>query len=89
MAYSYKTYSETKDVMKKFVNATEGTIIYGIGKTRLMTLAMEAEAIYKVGNSALINTEIFETFLEQYREPARILPKHIWKKVKSTEEKPE
>ncbi len=35
MGYSYKTYSDTKDVMKKYVNATEGAIIYSIGKTRL------------------------------------------------------
>ena len=31
MSYSYKCYSETKDVMKKYVNATEGSIIYGNG----------------------------------------------------------
>lgn len=28
MGYSYKTYSDTKDVMKKYVNAAEGAIIY-------------------------------------------------------------
>lgn len=81
MAYSYKSYSETKDVMKKFVNATEGAIIYSMSKTHLMTLVNEAGALYKVGNSALINTEIFESFLEQYREPARLLPTHIWKGI--------
>ena len=47
MGYSYKTYSETKDVMKKYVNAAEGAIIYSIGKTRFMTLTGEACAIYK------------------------------------------
>lgn len=30
MSYSYKCYSETKDIMKKYVNATEGEIIYGL-----------------------------------------------------------
>lgn len=78
MSYSYKCYSETKDVMKKFVNATEGSIIYSLGKTRFMTLATEACAVYKVGNSALVNTELFEQFLDQYREPSRPLPKHQW-----------
>lgn len=33
MSYSYKCYSDTKDVMKKYVNATEGAVIYGLGKT--------------------------------------------------------
>lgn len=81
MAYSYKTYSETKEVMKKYVNATEGAIIYSISKTHLMTLVNEAGALYKVGNSALINTEVFEDYLEKYREPSRLLPKHIWNKL--------
>ena len=65
MGYSYKTYSETKDVMKKYVSATEGAIIYSRSSTHLMTLVNEAGALYKVGNSALINTEIFEEFLEK------------------------
>lgn len=30
MSNSYKFYSDTKDIMKKYVNATEGAIIYGI-----------------------------------------------------------
>lgn len=81
MGYSYKTYSETRDVMKKYVNASEGAIIYAMSKTHLMTLVNEAGALYKVGNLALINTEVFEQYLEQFREPARPLPKHIWNKL--------
>lgn len=83
MSYSYKCYSDTKEVMKKYVNATEGSIIYGISKTHLMTLVNDAGALYKVGNTALINTEIFETYLERFREPVRPLPKHIWNKIEN------
>ena len=36
MSYSYKCYSDTKDFMKKFVNAEEGAIIYGISKSRMV-----------------------------------------------------
>ena len=79
MGYSYKTYSETKDVMKKYLNATEGAIIYSLGKTRFMTFAKEAGAVYKVGKSALVNTEIFEDYLEQFHEPAQMLLKHSWR----------
>ena len=60
--------------MKKFVNAEEGAIIYGISKSRIIVIAREAGAVYKVGNSALINTELFEKYLERFREPARELP---------------
>ena len=35
MSYSYKCYSDTKDIMKKYVNAVEGAAIYGLGKTRI------------------------------------------------------
>lgn len=89
MSYSYKCYSETRDVMKKYVNATEGSIIYSIGKTRFMVLAKKAGAVYKVGNSALVNTELFEQYLEQFREPARPLPKHTWIKLSQKENAPE
>ena len=44
MSNSYKFYSDTKDIMKKYVNATEGAIIYGISKSRIMVLASEAGA---------------------------------------------
>ena len=33
MSNSYKFYSDTKDIMKKYVNATEGAVIYGISKS--------------------------------------------------------
>ena len=88
MAYSYKCYSQMKDVMKKYVNASEGAVIYSIGKTRIMTMAKEANAIYKVGNSALINVEVFDEYLEQFREPFRPLPKHVYKKYSKQEETP-
>lgn len=84
MSYSYKCYSDTKDIMKKYVNAVEGAAIYGLGKTRIMALAKEAGAVYKVGNSALINTEIFESYLEKFREPSRPLPAHIWNGKRDT-----
>lgn len=74
--------------MKKYVNATEGAVIYSIGKTRIMTMAKCANEIYKVGNSALINTELFEEYLEQFHEPSRPLPKHIYQKYSLQEKTP-
>ena len=54
MSNSYKFYSDTKDIMKKYVNATEGAIIYGISKSRIMVLASEPGAVYKVGSQVQI-----------------------------------
>lgn len=68
MSYSYKCYSDTKDIMKKYVNAVEGAAIYGLGKTRIMALAKEAGAVYKVGNSALpslIQTRIISSTMSR------------------------
>ena len=84
MAYSYKCYTDTKDIMKKYVNAEEGQVIYSIGRTRFIELAEIAGAIYKVGNSRLVNMEIFDKYLEQYKETERPLPKHIWNKIKES-----
>ena len=76
MSSSYKFYSDTKDIMKKYVNATEGAIIYGISKSRIMVLASEAGAVYKVGNSALINTDIFEMYLDYRRRQKWIMKRN-------------
>jgi len=70
VSYSYKTFTNTSDFMKKFVNASEGEVIYGIGHSTFMRLAEEADAIYKVGNSALVNMAVFEKYLEKFREAA-------------------
>ena len=35
-----------------------------------------------VSYTHLINTELFEKYLERFREPARELPKHTWNKLK-------
>ena len=82
MAYSRKSYAETNFITKKFVNAPEGEAIYGISRNRFIELAKRAEAFYKVRNSALVNTEIFERYLERYRENPVPLPKHYVDKEK-------
>lgn len=77
MGYSYKTYSDTKQVFKKYVNAAEGEAVYGISRSHIIELAREAGAVYKVGMSALINTEVFESYLERFRENPVPVPKYI------------
>lgn len=67
MSYSYKCYSDTKDFMKKFVNAEEGAIIYGISKSRIIVIAREAGAVYKVGNSALPGCEGLQIYTDCIR----------------------
>lgn len=35
----------------------------------------------------LINTDIFEMYLEKFKEPTRPLPKHIWNKLSGEDKK--
>ena len=60
---------------------------YRLGIKPVVRMAHEAGAVYKVGNSALINTDIFEMYLEKFKEPTRPLPKHIWNKLSSEDKK--
>ena len=53
---------------KKFVRYKEGAEKYSLGLTKFQELAKEAKAVYKVDKIVLVNCEIFEKFLETFRE---------------------
>ena len=56
-------------VRKRFVTYKEATELYSMGLTRIQEHAKIAGATYKMGNKVLVNTDIFETYLEQFRVP--------------------
>jgi len=60
-------YKEMKIVAKKFVSQKEGAELYSMGLHTFRTLADDAGAVYKVGKLVLINTEVFEEYLETFR----------------------
>lgn len=65
-----KSYDLTNSqVRKKFVTYKEATVLYSIGLTRVQEYAKIAGATYKMGNKVLVNTDIFEAYLEQFRIP--------------------
>ena len=53
---------------KKFVRYPEGAEKYSLGLTKFQALAKEAKAVYKIDKVALVNCEIFEKYLETFRE---------------------
>jgi hypothetical protein len=59
MGYSYKTYSETKDVMKKYVNATEGAIIYSI----IHLQSIQLRSLHRSVNVVRCGRAVFRMFL--------------------------
>lgn len=65
--------SSNKIVEKKFVRIGEGSMTYSIGHHRFIEMARAAGAVYKIGtakgNTILINLELFDEYMEQFREP--------------------
>ncbi|MCM1159224.1 MAG: DUF6462 family protein [Bacteroidales bacterium] len=53
---------------KKYVRYKEGAERYSMGLHTFQELAKEANAIYRVRKIVLVNTEIFEEFLENFKE---------------------
>lgn len=53
--------------VKKFYTARGAEVIYSMGQNKILELADEAGAIYRVGQYVLINREILNNYLEQFR----------------------
>ncbi len=65
MGYARKEIEKTKQIAKKFVRYPEGAEKYSLGLTKFQELA---KAVYKIDKVALVNCEIFEKYLETFRE---------------------
>lgn len=68
MGYSRQNVAETKKYAKKFVRYKEGAERYSLGLTKFQALAKEAKSDYKIDGVALVNCELFERYLETFRE---------------------
>ena len=55
------------DIQKRFVRYDEGAIMYSMCQSTFEEWAKEAKATYKLGKLVLVNTEIFEKYLELHR----------------------
>lgn len=91
MKHIYKIPNSNKQVIKKFVRIGEGSIIYSIGNHRFIELARAAGATYKInggtGGTVLINLEIFDEYMEQFRQSAVALKKPLFNSKKEGDEK--
>ena len=83
MKHLYKVHGTNKLVHKKYVRIGEGSIIYSIGHHRFIEMARAAGAVYKInegtGGTVLINLELFDDYLEQFRENAVPMKNPLWK----------
>ena len=58
---------EKKVEQNIFVRYDEGAKKYSMCKHTFMTLAQDAHAVYKINRLTLVNTKIFEEYLEMFR----------------------
>ena len=57
----------TNQSRKKFVRYKDGAEIYSMCQSKFERMAREAMATYKLDKLVLVNTEIFEKYLETFR----------------------
>lgn len=68
MAYRRAEVEETALFSKKFVRYEEGAKKYSMGLSKFQSMAREAKATYKIDKLVLVNCDIFEKYLETFRE---------------------
>ena len=51
----------------EFIRYDEGAKRYSMCKNTFMKLAQEAHAVYKINRLTLVNTRVFEEYLESFR----------------------
>lgn len=59
---------KVKGGFKKFVRYDEAVELYSMCDKTIRKMAKDAGATYKFGRCVLINTEIFEEYMEYFRE---------------------
>ena len=68
MGFRRTDVEETALYAKKFVRYEEGATKYSMWLSKFQTLAREAKATYKVDKLVLVNCDLFEKYLETFRE---------------------
>jgi hypothetical protein len=66
--HARKRVDATKKYSQKYVRYQEGAEKYSLGVSKFMELAKEAKAVYKIDKIALVNCDLFEAYLETFRE---------------------
>lgn len=61
---------KVRENRKKFVRYEEGAMLYSMGLHTFQQLAKEAGAIYRIKRIVLVNLDVFEEYLEAFKEEA-------------------
>ena len=61
-----------KRLRRQFLRYKDAEIVYSLQHKKLLELASEAGAIYRMDGTVLINRDIFEEYLEKFHEPSTL-----------------
>lgn len=64
-----------RKIRRQYLRYKDAEIIYSIQHKKLLELAGKAGALVRMGNYVLIDRDIFEQYLEQFREPSTLITK--------------
>ena len=64
-------WEEVKRLRRKFLSYKEAELVYSMQHRKLMDLADRAGALYRIDGVVLINRDIFDVFLESFRQPPK------------------
>ena len=80
MAGQYNTVERRKEVAdaarklrRKYLRYKEAEIVYSIQHKKLLELAGKAGALIRIDGYVLIDRDVFEEYLEQFREPSTLI----------------
>lgn len=61
-----------KRLRRLFLRYKDAEIVYSIQHKKLLEMASKAGAIYRIDGTVLINRDLFDQYLEQFREPSTL-----------------
>ena len=64
--------SKARMFRRKYLRYKEAEWIYSIQHKKLLELADNAGALYRIDGYVLINVEIFEAYLERFHQPPKM-----------------
>ncbi len=64
-----------RKLRRQYLRYKEAEIIYSIQHKKLLELAGKAGAIIRIDGTVLIDREVFDEYLEQFREPSTLIEK--------------
>ena len=63
--------NQLRKLQRKYLRYQQAELVYSLSHKKLMELAIDAGAIYRIDSTVLIDREIFDAYLERFHEPAR------------------